>query len=229
MYLLYCEGFDFMTYEEQLSAIKDYSYQKMRTDATGHNFDHIERVVKTAKKILTTESADPLITLAAAYLHDVADDKLVADPAALELEIKDFLKEIDFTTEQISEVIFITHNLSFSKSLSNNPPELPLAGQIVQDADRLDAIGAIGITRAIYYGGAHSETIYDTNIKPRQNMNKSEYRNLKNETIINHFYEKLLKLAAMMNTPTAKKIAAGRQQYMINFLDEFKNEWDINR
>lgn len=218
-----------MTNEAQLAAIKKFSFEKMSGDATGHNFDHIQRVIKTAKRILQTEDADYLITLAAAYLHDVADDKLVDDPAALEHEIKEFLLKIDFTEEQVDEVLYITHNLSFSKSLSKNPPKLSLAGQIVQDADRLDAIGAIGITRAIYYGGAHAETIYDPTIEPRQSMNKTEYRNLNNETIINHFYEKLLKLTAMMNTPAAKKIAEKRHQYMLDFLDEFKAEWDAEK
>ncbi|WP_119326124.1 HD domain-containing protein [Companilactobacillus musae] len=218
-----------MTYEEQIKAIRDYSYRKMSGDSTGHNCDHIERVVKTAKKILQQESADSLITIAAAYLHDVADDKLVTDPAQLENEIKDFLNSLELSKTQIDEILYITHNLSFSKSLSENPPRLSLAGQIVQDSDRLDAIGAIGITRAIYYGGANSETIYDPKIKPRQKMNKKEYRNLDNETIINHFYEKLLKLTGMMNTPTAKKIAESRHQYMLDFLDEFKNEWDTEK
>jgi len=218
-----------MTYEEQLSKIKQYSHSKMIHDSTGHNFDHIQRVVKTATRILKEENADSLITLAAAYLHDVADDKLVSNPDQLEEEIRVFLRSIDFSEEQIRETLYITHNLSFSKSLSTNPPKLSLAGQIVQDSDRLDAIGAIGITRAIYYGGAHSETIYDPTVKPRQSMNKAEYRNLNNETIINHFYEKLLKLTDMMNTTTAKRIAQGRQQYMLDFLEQFKSEWDAKK
>jgi Predicted HD superfamily hydrolase len=229
MDLLIQKRIDFMTYEQQLEAIKQYSYSKMHQDSTGHNFDHIQRVINMVQKILKTEDADPSITLAAAYLHDVADDKLVADPAKLEADMKEFLHRIDFTDEQVAEVLFITHNISFSKSLSKNPPKLSLAGQIVQDADRLDAIGAIGITRAIYYGGANSETIYDPRIAPRQTMNKSEYRNLANETIINHFYEKLLKLTGMMNTPTAKLIAQKRHQYMLDFLDEFKAEWNTEK
>ncbi|HIY93854.1 HD domain-containing protein [Companilactobacillus sp. HBUAS56275] len=217
-----------MTDEEKLTAIREYSFNKMKQDKTGHNFDHIQRVVKTAKRILKDEPADKLITLGAAYLHDVADDKLVDDPEKLEREIHDFLESLQLSDEQITEILYITHNLSFSKSL-NNPPKLSLAGQIVQDSDRLDAIGAIGIVRAVYYGGNNSETIYDPDIKPREKMTKAEYRNLNDETIINHFYEKLLKLTAMMNTPTAKKIAQGRHQYMLDFLDEFKAEWDANK
>ncbi|WP_125566972.1 HD domain-containing protein [Companilactobacillus insicii] len=214
-----------MDIKEQIKKIRDFSYKKMITDRTGHNFDHIERVVKMATRLSKEEKTDELITLGAAYLHDVADDKLVNDPNKLESEIKQFLKSIELEDNQIDEIIYITHNLSFSKSLSQNPPKLSLAGQVVQDADRLDAIGAIGITRAIYYGGANAETIYDPAIKPREQMNKSEYRNLDNETIINHFYEKLLKLTSMMNTPTAKEIALHRQQFMYEFLNEFKSEW----
>ncbi|WP_334351608.1 HD domain-containing protein [Companilactobacillus sp. HBUAS56257] len=217
-----------MTEEQQLQAIKDFSYQKMKKDTSGHNFDHIQRVVKTAKRLLNEEPANKLITLAAAYLHDVADDKLVSDPKELDLEIQKFLQTLGLTSDQIEKILFITRNLSFSKSLENRQ-KLSLEGQIVQDADRLDAIGAIGITRAIYYGGKHAETIYDPDILPRKNLNKAEYRNLSNETIINHFYEKLLKLTDMMNTPTAKKIAQARHQYMIDFLKEFKNEWNAER
>lgn len=214
-----------MNTEKQIESIRNFSYQKMVTDHTGHNFDHIERVIKMATRIAKEEKTDKLITLGAAYLHDVADDKLVDDPDRLESEIREFLKNIELTAEQINEIMYITHNLSFSKSLSKNPPKLSLPGQVVQDSDRLDAIGAIGITRAIYYGGANAETIYDPAVKPREKMNKAEYRNLDNETIINHFYEKLLKLTSMMNTPTAKKIALHRQQFMYEFLNEFKSEW----
>ena len=214
-----------MTNQAQLLQVKAFSYRKMKHDATGHNFDHIQRVVKTVQKLLTTEAADPTITLTAAYLHDVADDKLVKDPRKLELEIRQFLKATDFTAEQIDEILYITHNLGFSKSLQAEPPKLSLAGQIVQDADRLDAIGAIGITRAIYYGGVHRETIYDPEILPRTTLDKAAYRNLADETIINHFYEKLLKLTAMMNTESAQKIAQKRHQYLLDFLDEFKSEW----
>lgn len=214
-----------MNIEQQLNEIRKFSYKKMVTDRTGHSFDHIERVVKMANRLQKEEKTDKLITLGAAYLHDVADDKLVEDPDKLESEIRELLKKINLNTEQIEEILYITHNLSFSKSLSKNPPKLSLAGQVVQDSDRLDAIGAIGITRAIYYGGANSETIYDPSIKPREKMNKAEYRNLDNETIINHFYEKLLKLTSMMNTQTAKRIALHRQQFMYEFLNEFKSEW----
>nr|WP_282564719.1 HD domain-containing protein [Liquorilactobacillus sicerae] len=198
----------------------------MQNDQTGHGFDHILRVVKNASYILEHESqpADPMITLTAAYLHDIADDKLVADPQQSEQQLQQFLTKIGFSAEQNKQILLITHNMSFSKSLEK-PISLPFCGQIVQDADRLDAIGAIGIVRAVYYGGAHQETIYDPAIAPRSEFSKAEYRDLTHETIINHFYEKLLKLAKMMNTATAKQLAHQRQQFMLNFLAEFQTEW----
>lgn len=218
-----------MTNSMQLAQVKAFAYQKMKNDTTGHNFDHIQRVVQMTQRLLETEAADPAVALTAAYLHDVADDKLVKEPQKLELELRQFLKTVAFTPAQIDEILYITHNLSFSKSLRATPPKLSLAGQVVQDADRLDAIGAIGITRAIYYGGANAETIYDPEILPRTKLDKKAYRNLADETIINHFYEKLLKLTGMMNTATAKKIAAQRHRYMLDFLAEFKGEWTGER
>nr|WP_155432141.1 HD domain-containing protein [Secundilactobacillus folii] len=199
----------------------------MAGDATGHGVDHINRVVTNAKMLLAEEpSANYLITLAAAYLHDVIDDKLVSNVSSAQRDVEAFLGSVEFVPNQVQVVMFIINNMSFSKTLTDDQHPLPLEGQIVQDADRLDAIGAIGITRAIYYGGHHSEKIYDPKIKPRQNMTKAEYRNLDNETIINHFYEKLLKLPEQMNTPVAKRIARGRLETMTTFLEDFKAEWN---
>ncbi|GAJ26676.1 metal dependent phosphohydrolase [Liquorilactobacillus sucicola DSM 21376 = JCM 15457] len=218
-----------MRLDTQLKNIRSFSYKKMHLDKTGHGFDHIQRVVNMSEQLLKYENADNLVTLSAAYLHDVADDKLSDDPAALEEEMRTFLQKNSLTTAQITKIILITQNLSFSKSLESDRLELSLEGKIVQDADRLDAIGAIGITRAIYYGGAHAEKIYDPAILPRQTMTKKEYRDLSQETIINHFYEKLLKIKDMLNTETAKRIAESRQQVMLSFLDSFKREWNAEK
>ncbi|WP_311407717.1 HD domain-containing protein [Liquorilactobacillus uvarum] len=215
-----------MEIDKQLKKVRAFSYAKMYKDTTGHGFDHIQRVVKMSIRLLEQESADRLITLSAAYLHDVADDKLIDDQQSAQTEIIVFLQKNAFTNKQIKKIIFIIQNLSFSKTLEQSKPDLPPEGRIVQDADRLDAIGAIGITRAIYYGGAHAEKIYDPSLKPRQTMSKIEYRNLHQETIINHFYEKLLKVKDMLNTQAAKQIAEKRQQIMLSFLDNFKEEWN---
>ncbi|MDN2453774.1 HD domain-containing protein [Lactobacillus sp. UCMA15818] len=215
-----------MNLSSKIAKVHNFSLKQMGSDTTGHGFDHILRVVNLTKKILKSEPGNPLIAISAAYLHDVADDKLVKDPAAQNVKTIAFLKESDFSDDEITEILDITKNLSFSKSLGQNPPILSISGKIVQDADRLDAIGAIGTLRAIYYGGKNSQVIYDPTVKPRTSMDKTEYRNLSRETIINHFYEKLLNLKAMMNTNTARKIAAGRQTFMLNFLEEFLGEWN---
>jgi len=218
-----------MNNEQQLEKIAQYSHAHMTQDRTGHGFDHIRRVVAMARKLSAKENADLLVTLASAYLHDVIDDKLVDDPKTALDGLKTFLSEVEVSAPQIEQILFIIQNMSFAHTLDNKPIQLPLEGQIVQDSDWLDAIGAIGVTRAIYFGGHHSEKIYDPRIKPRESMTKEEYRNLQNETIINHFYEKLLKIKDKLNTPSAKKIAENRQRFMLDFLTEFHAEWDAKK
>ena len=218
-----------MNNEQQLEKIAQYSHAHMTQDRTGHGFDHIRRVVAMARKLSAKENADLLVTLASAYLHDVIDDKLVDDPKTALDGLKTFLSEVEVSAPQIEQILFIIQNMSFAHTLDNKPVQLPLEGQIVQDSDWLDAIGAIGVTRAIYFGGHHSEKIYDPRIKPRESMTKEEYRNLQNETIINHFYEKLLKIKGKLNTPSAKKIAENRQRFMLDFLTEFQAEWDAKK
>lgn len=218
-----------MNNEQQLEKIAQYSHAHMTQDRTGHGFDHIRRVVAMARKLSAKENADLLVTLASAYLHDVIDDKLVDDPKTALDGLKTFLSEVEVSAPQIEQILFIIQNMSFAHTLDNKPVQLPLEGQIVQDSDWLDAIGAIGVTRAIYFGGHHSEKIYDPRIKPRESMTKEEYRNLQNETIINHFYEKLLKIKDKLNTPSAKKIAENRQRFMLDFLTEFQAEWDAKK
>lgn len=210
----------------QLDAVQQYTIQKLSKDATGHGLDHIQRVVRMAKQLAAKENLDPFIPTAAAYLHDTIDEKLVDNVHDAKSELREFLRKIDFTQDQIQDVMDIIENMSFASTLKEQRPQLSPAGQIVQDADWLDAIGAIGVTRAIYYGGSHAEKIYDPKISPRQNMTRDEYRNLNDETIINHFYEKLLKIKDMLNTTAAKKVAEHRQKFMEAFLDEFKNEWE---
>lgn len=212
---------------QQLDLIRDYATEQLKSDKSGHGLDHIKRVVTNAKMLLAEEpSADYLITLSAAYLHDVIDDKLIDDVAAARDAVMQRMRDTAFSDDQLNTVMLIIDNMSFAKSLSDERQALPIEGQIVQDADRLDAIGAIGIARAVYYGGKHGEKIYDPDVKPRTEMTKEEYRNLSNETIINHFYEKLFKLADQMNTPVAKRIAQNRQKVMAQFVSDFKAEWN---
>lgn len=213
----------------QLDAIKHYTIQKLGNDETGHGIDHIKRVVRMARQLAKEEGIDPFIPVAAAYLHDTIDEKLVMSVKEAQSELREFLRKIDFRNDQIQAVMDIITQMSFANTLEGQRPQLTLEGQIVQDADWLDAIGAIGIVRAVYYGGKHGERIYDPLIKPRENMDRNEYRNLSHETIINHFYEKLLKLKDMLNTKAAKRVAEHRQQIMLEFLDEFKQEWNAEK
>lgn len=215
---------------ETLTAVHDFARSKMRDDETGHGFDHIQRVVDLADRILAAyPAADRLLTLTAAYLHDVIDEKLVTDTQAASAEVHDFLSAHDFSSAQQDTIFLIMDNMSFHKTLDGTAKPLPLEGQIVQDADRLDAIGAIGIARAIYFGGHFGEKIYDPTVAPRSKMTHAQYRNLGNETVINHFYEKLLTLKDLMNTTAAKRLAEHRQQVMLDFLTEFKAEWQAKQ
>ncbi|WP_283588289.1 HD domain-containing protein [Limosilactobacillus viscerum] len=215
-----------MTHEEQIAAVKRYTIDKLGEDSTGHGMDHINRVVRMARKIALGEGIDPFVPVAAAYLHDTIDEKLVANVDEAKEELWTYLEKNEFDDADIVTIMDVISNISFAHTLDDGPVRLTKVAEIVRDADWLDAIGAIGIIRAIYYGGAHHEKIYDPMIKPRENMSHEEYRNLDDETIINHFYEKILKLAGMLQTPTAKQIAIHRQQVIKDFLQEFHNEWD---
>ena len=210
---------------EQLDAVKHYTIQKLGMDHTGHGLDHIRRVVKMTKRLAKDEQVDEFIATAAAYLHDTIDEKLVMSVKEAQDELREFLRKIDFTQNQIHAVMEIITQMSFADTLDGERPVLSPEGQVVQDADWLDAIGGIGIVRAIYFGGKHGERIYDPEMAPRENMTRDDYRDLRHETIINHFYEKLLKIKPMLNTKAAQQIAAHRQQVMLDFLHEFKDEW----
>lgn len=209
--------------EARLTAIRNFAAEKMNQDHTGHNMDHIQRVVHLAANILETEpTANQSIVLAASYLHDTIDDKLVVDVTTALEELQQFLA-LHYNHDEVAHIVHIIQNMSYSKSLGNQGTELTLEGQIVQDADRLDALGALGILRTAYFGGSQGHPIYDPEIKPISYQNKVDYR--KGSTVINHFYEKLLLLADTMNTDYAKEEGQRRTQFMHNFLAEFFLEW----
>ncbi|KRM41894.1 HD domain-containing protein [Lentilactobacillus parafarraginis] len=211
---------------KKLRQIRAFVQKELAFETSGHDFTHIMRVVSLARKILESETANDELVLVTAYLHDVSDDKVTTNPAAKRAKIRQKLVEIGYDDAFIADVFEIIDHMSFSANLQN-AYQLSIEGQIVQDADRLDAIGAIGIARTFYFGGHFGEVMYDPRIMPRTNMDKAEYR--QRGTVINHFYEKLLKLEDDMNTPTAKKIAAHRQKVMRDFLKEFVAEWQGER
>lgn len=191
----------------------------------GHDWFHIERVYNTAQTINKTEQADELIVALAALLHDIADSKFNGgDEEIGPQKAGEFLESIDVPIAIIKEVKLIIKNLSFKASLGQinyYSPEL----NVVQDADRLDAIGAIGIARAFTYGGYKNRLLYDPEIKPNLNMSKDEYKNTTAPTI-NHFYEKLLLLKDLMKTEAGKEMALKRHDFMLLYLDQFYAEWD---
>lgn len=202
---------------------KAFVRSELDNEASGHDWWHIARVSKMAKYIAEKEGATIFICELAALLHDIADEKLNSSEEAGIKRVTDWLSSQHASQETIDSIIEIISTMSFKGG--NRPPMKTLEGQVVQDADRLDAIGAIGIARTFAYGGAHGDLMYDPAIPPRENMTKEEYRQGKS-TAVNHFYEKLLKLKDLMNTETARKLALDRHRFMEEFLDKFYQEWE---
>ena len=191
----------------------------------GHDWFHIERVYKNALLIAEEEECDLTVVKLAALLHDIADSKFHGgDETVGPKTARTFLESQNVSEDIISHVIAIIENISFKGGNFEkkfNSKEL----EIVQDADRLDAIGAIGIARTFNYGGFKNRPLYNPNIQPNLNMSKEEYKNSESPTL-NHFYEKLLLLKDKMNTETGKKIAQKRHDFMVTFLSQFYAEWD---
>lgn len=193
----------------------------------GHDWFHIERVYNNAKLIAKDEGVDLFVVELGALLHDIADSKFhEGDESIGPKKAASFLKSIEVPTDIIEHIVNIIIHVSFKSSLESgetvkfNSPEL----QVIQDADRLDAIGAIGIARAFNYGGFKNRSLFDPEIAPVLNQDKESYKKSKAPTI-NHFYEKLLLLKDKMNTTAGKRIAEKRHAFMEQFLKEFYAEW----
>lgn len=194
-----------------------------QNDLSGHDFFHSMRVYRTAINIAEAEHADIQVVALAALLHDVDDRKLSPMTAEKKENAARFMRSQNMSESEIRQVCQIIDEVSF-KGTDSVRPSTP-EGKCVQDADRLDALGAIGIARTFAYGGSHNRAIYDPELPPRAAMNQAQYYSSKS-TSLNHFYEKLFLLEGMMNTETGKAIARKRTQYMQQFVDEFLNEWD---
>lgn len=200
--------------------------QKLEGTESGHDWFHIERVWKLSLRIHEKEGGDKLVIELASLLHDIADPKFHNGDETLATKIvTEFLTEQKVDSEIIEKVIFIIENMSF-KNRNDAPKDLPLELKIVQDADRLDAIGAIGIARTFNFGGYKNNLMYHPDIEPKLNQSKEDYKK-SNGTTINHFYEKLLLLKDLFNTKTAKEIGEERHQVMLHFLDQFYREWNV--
>jgi len=204
--------------------IADIVRKRMEGAEGGHDWWHVYRVWQNSKTIAQAESADLLVVELAALLHDIADPKFFGGDEEVGPRIaREILENYDLGTDPIKQIIDIIRNISFKNSFDSNF-EYCTELMIVQDADRLDAIGAIGIARAFNYGGFRNRAIYDPDIKPGKFQAKEDYKKSSSPTI-NHFYEKLLLLKEKMNTETGKSLAKERHQYLEDFLTRFYSEW----
>ncbi|PIF47123.1 uncharacterized protein CLU96_4170 [Chryseobacterium sp. 52] len=211
------------TIEKTVEFVKE----KLEGAEAGHDWYHIERVWKLSEKIAVTENCNLDVVELSALLHDIADPKFHNGDETIAPKIaREFLEAQQVPEEVIQQVLFIINNISF-KNRGELPAELPIELKIVQDADRIDAIGAIGIGRTFNFGGFKNNLMYDPEIQPSLNMSKDQYKK-SNGTTINHFYEKLLLLKDMMNTGKGKELAQERHDYMLGFLDQFFKEWNVD-
>ncbi|MDX8044496.1 HD domain-containing protein [Gracilibacillus sp. S3-1-1] len=195
-------------------------------EGSGHDWYHIERVTNTAKQLAEKENANLFIVTLAALLHDLADDKVVESEEQGLLAIKEWLEQHEVSADDSEHIVTIIQNMSFKGG--NGIALQTMEGQVVQDADRLDAIGAIGIARCFVYSGKKGRPIYDPTLDVREQMTKEEYRT-GSSSAIHHFYEKLLKLKDLMNTNAGYQLAVERHQFMEQFLDMFYQEVGMDK
>lgn len=204
---------------------EEYVKKTLEGETSGHDWWHIYRVWKNAIHIGKQENVDLFVVQLAALLHDIADWKFHSGDLSIGPKLaREWLEKMEVEEQVISHVCEIIEGISFKGSGVKSQMKTK-EGMIVQDADRLDAMGAIGICRAFAYGSHKGREMYNPDIKPKMHKTFEEYKNNKGTTI-NHFYEKLLLLKDLMNTPTAKKIAEERHKFMEQFLDRFFKEWE---
>ena len=214
-----------MDKEQIISQTVEYIKAKMIGESSGHDWWHVYRVWKNAVNIGREEQVDLFVVELAALLHDIADWKFHdGDDSVGPKLAREWLEKLAVDANIINHVCEIIKDLSF-KGAGVATSIQTLEGMVVQDADRLDAMGAIGVARTFAYGGSSGREMYNPDLRPEQHKSFEQYKNNKG-TSINHFYEKLLLLKELMNTATAKKIAEQRHQFMEEFLDEFFKEWE---
>jgi len=219
-----------MTNSEFVDATIQFVKKTLAEAEGGHDWFHIQRVFNNAIRIAKDEKVDILVVSLGALLHDIADSKFHNGDETVGPKVaSSFLKSIAVDKSTIDHVVKIIENISFKSSLKDHTGHKTKFAsnelEVVQDADRLDAIGAIGIARAFNYGGFKNRQLYNPEIAPNPKMTKEEYKKAKGPTI-NHFYEKLLLLKDKMNTKTGTKLAENRHQYMLDYLAQFEKEWN---
>jgi uncharacterized protein len=213
-----------MNSQEIIQKTADYIKQEFSDDSSGHDWWHIYRVWQTALHICEQENADTFIVQLAALLHDLDDWKFNDSDDETPRRAQSWLESLNLDPSITDAVCNIIKHISFKGAGVDNKID-SLEGFIVQDADRLDAIGAIGIARAFAYGGYKNRPLYDPASSPQLHTSFEEYKNSNSDTI-NHFHEKLLLLKDKMNTATAKRIAERRHEVMTHFLNQFMDEWN---
>ncbi len=215
----------YMNKKKVISQTVVFVKRRLEKEGTGHDWWHIERVRTIAKKICLHEQADYFIVDLAILLHDIGDRKVIGTDENDYTIAENFLKTLSLDPEIINTVMFIIRNMSFSQSFSRKQVNVSREFQIVQDADRLDALGAIGIARVFAFGGSKARPLYDPTKKP-QRLSKTYFKRTEKSTSFHHFYEKILLLKDLMNTQTAKKIAKKRHEYIKGYMKEFLLEWE---
>lgn len=205
-----------------IESVKDHVEEFHAGDSTGHDFHHVMRVYRNALHIQESAGGDYFIIAVASLLHDTIDDKLNKSEHAVE-DARDYLRSFAIGEAAVEKILYAMQSVSF-KGGNNEFKVRSIEDKIVQDADRLDALGAIGIARTFIFGGAKNHEMYDSEIDARSNMTAEEYRK-SNNTMINHFYEKLLKLKELMHTDAAKTLAEERHRFMEDYLEQFYAEW----
>jgi uncharacterized protein len=213
-----------MNQNDIIQKTSEYIKQEFGSDSSGHDWWHIYRVWRNALLLCEYEKADRFIVELAALLHDLDDWKFNGSEDETPQRARAWMESCKMENKAIEQVCEIIMHVSFKGANVENKMK-SVEGLVVQDADRLDAIGAIGIARAFAYGGYKNRPIYDPESPPQMHGTFEQYRNSRSATI-NHFYEKLLLLKDMMNTVTAKKIAEERHEVMLRFLDQFADEWE---
>lgn len=216
------------TEQEILSRARHYVREEMSKDASGHDWWHIHRVATMAKRLATECGANAFVTELAALLHDVGDYKLRGPSNEPESAIaRRWMQSNDVDANVIDQICTIIDGMSY-KGAGVKSTMATVEGKCVQDADRLDAIGAIGVARTFAYAGNKGQAMHDPELQPVMHQTMEQYRSAKTSSI-NHFYEKLLLLKDRMNTEPAKRIAEQRHKYMEEFLNQFHAEWNGER
>ena len=219
-------GIDMNTSEWKEAVIQNailYLRENFSQESSGHDYQHALRVYRSATALAETENADLFTVQLAALLHDWDDVKISPETAKGKDRAVRFMRDQKLPPDTIQSICRLIDEISFNGTGDSVPSTIE--GKCVQDADRLDALGAIGIARAFAYGGHHNRVMYDPQLSPRETMTEAEYRN-GNSTTVNHFYEKLFRLKDLMNTPAAKALAEQREQFMREFLKQFIQEWN---